>query len=213
MGELNQLIETLVHYSEDVVDGRITACRKHKQACERFLSDIDRNQQDDYPFSFDVDELYRFYRWARMFKHTKGVLTGKPIDLTPFQLFVVGNIFCWKRKSSGLRRFRKAYIQLARKNAKSQLLALIASYECFISPEQSEVYIAGWGREQSSIVYDEILSQIRAVELLNGKYTDSYGRIRHLKSGSVIQPLSKEARKTGDGKNPSLAVIDKLLVA
>ncbi|SFA55556.1 Phage terminase-like protein, large subunit, contains N-terminal HTH domain [Parageobacillus thermantarcticus] len=206
---ITELIARIVRYAEDIVDGRITACKKHKQACERFLKEIELIPNDDYPYYFDGDELYRFYRWARMFKHTKGVLAGQPIELTDFQLFVVGNIFCWKRKENDLRRFRKAYIQLARKNAKSQLLALIASYECFLSPEQSEVYIAGWGREQSSIVYNEVLSQIQSCSLLNGKYTDSYGRIRHKKSGSIIQPLSKEARKTGDGKNPSLAVIDE----
>lgn len=209
MTEIKALIETLGQYAEDVVDGRITACRKHRAACERFLNDLQLSQSDNYLYYFDIDEVYRFYRWARMFKHTKGVLANKPIELTPFQLFVVGNIFGWKHKANDLRRFRKAYIQLARKNAKSQLLALIASYEAFLSPEQSEVYIAGWGREQSGIVYEEILSQIRGVELLQGKYTDSYGRIRHLKSGSVIQPLSKEARKTGDGKNPSLGVVDE----
>lgn len=204
-----ELIARIVRYAEDIVDGRITACKKHKQACERFLNEIELIPNDDYPYYFDGDELYRFYRWARMFKHTKGILAGQPIELTDFQLFVVGNIFCWKRKENHLRRFRKAYIQLARKNAKSQLLALIASYECFLSPEQSEVYIAGWGREQSSIVYNEVLAQVQACDLLKGKYTDSYGRIRHKKSGSIIQPLSKEARKTGDGKNPSLAVIDE----
>jgi len=206
---ITELIARIVRYAEDIVDGRITACKKHKQACERFLKEIELIPNDDYPYYFDGDELYRFYRWARMFRHTKGVLAGQPIELTDFQLFIVGNIFCWKRKENNLRRFRKAYIQLARKNAKSQLLALIASYECFLSPEQSEVYIAGWGREQSSIVYNEVLAQIQACELLKGKYTDSYGRIRHKKSGSIIQPLSKEARKTGDGKNPSLAVIDE----
>jgi phage terminase large subunit-like protein len=206
---IEELIERIVQYAEDIVDGRLTACRKHKLACQRFLDDIQRISSSDFPYEFDTDELYRFYRWSRMFKHSKGVLAGQPIELTDFQLFATGNIFCWKRKDSGLRRFRKAYIQIGRKNAKSQLLALIASYEAFLSPEQSEVYIAGWGREQSSIVYNEILTQIRGVELLKGKFTDSYGRIRHIKSGSVIQPLSKESRKTGDGKNPSLAVIDE----
>lgn len=209
MSELQSLVDTLVYYAQDVADGRIIACVKHRQACERFLLDYEQTTDAEYAYTFDADELYRFYRWSRMFRHTKGVLTGQPIELTPFQLFVIGNIFAWKKRSNGLRRFRKAYIQIARKNAKSQLLALIASYEAFIAPEQSEVYIAGWGREQSSIVYNEVLVQIQSVEMLSGKYTDTYGRIRHLKSGSVIQPLSKEARKTGDGKSPSLAVIDE----
>ncbi|GMA52058.1 terminase [Alicyclobacillus contaminans] len=204
-----QLIARVVGYAEDVVDGRQRACRKHIAACRRFLQDIERIPDEDYPYTFDGSELYKFYRWAGMFKHTKGVLAGQYIKLTDFQLFVAGNIFCWKNKQTGLRRFRKAYIQLARKNAKSQLLAVITSYSCFLSDEQEECYIAGWGREQSSIVYNEILAQIRACDLLKGKYTDSYGRITHLKSGSVIQPLSKESRKTGDGKNPSVAVIDE----
>lgn len=209
MTEIDQIIVSLGQYAEDVVDGRIVSCKKHRSACGRFLADLQNSQKETYPYQFDVNEVYRFYRWARMFKHSKGVLAGQPIELTPFQLFVTGNIFGWKRKDNGLRRFRKAYIQLARKNAKSQLLALIASYEAFLSHEQAEVYIAGWGREQSSIVYDEILQQIRGVDMLAGKFTDSYGRIRHLRSGSVIQPLSKEARKTGDGKNPSLGVVDE----
>ncbi|SEN80034.1 terminase large subunit [Lihuaxuella thermophila] len=206
------LLSRVIQYARDIVEGKILACKKHIQACQRFLNDFERMQNNDSPYEFDEDELYRFYKWANMFKHTKGVLAGQRIELTDFQLFVVGNLFGWKDKETGTRRFRKAYIQLARKNAKSQLLALITSYTCFLSDEQEECYIAGWGREQSSIVYNEILSQIRACELLKGKYKDSYGRITHIRSGSVIQPLSKEARKTGDGKHPSVAVIDEFHV-
>lgn len=203
------LLSRVIQYARDIVDGRILACQKHKWACQRFLDDFERLQNGDSPYEFDEEELYQFYKWANMFKHTKGVLAGQPIELTDFQLFIVGNLFCWKDKETSLRRFRKAYIQIARKNAKSQLLALITSYVCFLGNEQEECYIAGWGREQSSIVYNEILSQIRACDLLRGKYKESYGRITHLRSGSIIQPLSKEARKTGDGKHPSLAVIDE----
>src|SRR5690606_38226262 len=119
-----------------------------------------------YPYYFDGDVLIDFYDWASMFKHTKGVLAGQPIQLTDFQLFLVANIFCWKQKKNGLRRFRYVYIQLARKNAKSQLLALIASYVAFLSDEKEEVYIGATNREQSEIVYNEILSQISAVKEL-----------------------------------------------
>ncbi|MCL6453560.1 MAG: terminase large subunit [Alicyclobacillus sp.] len=204
-----QLAERVVTYAEAVVAGEIVACKKHVAACRRFLRDIERLADDDSPYVFDADELYRFDRWASMFRHREGVLAGQHITLTDFQLFVVANIFCWKHRDTGLRRFRKAYIQLARKNAKSQLLALIMSYSCFLTDERQEGYIAGWDREQSSIVYNQILGQIQSCEMLKGKYTDSYGRIMHLKSGSIIQPLSKEARKTGDGKNPSVAVLDE----
>lgn len=203
------LLERIVTYAESIVDGQLLAGRKHIAACRRFLNDIARIPDDSFAYEFDGEELFKFDTWARMFRHREGVLVGQEISLTDFQLFTAANIFCWKHKVSGLRRFRKAYIQLARKNAKSQLLALIVSYSAFLSEEREEAYIAGWDREQSSIIYGQVLNQIEGCPMLKGKYTDSYGRITHLRSGSVIQPLSKEARKTGDGKNPSIAVLDE----
>jgi phage terminase large subunit-like protein len=206
---IEQLVQRLFNYAQSVVEGSIKAGKKQIQSCQRFLTDVEKMQDEEYPFYFDIEELERFYEWSKMFKHTKGVLAGQPIELTDFQLLKAANLFCWKRKSDNSRRFRKAYIQLGRKNAKTQFLALITSYANFLSEEQEECYIAGWNRDQSAICYNEILSQIQACDLLRGKYSDSYGKITHHKSGSVIQPLSREARKTGDGKNPSIAVIDE----
>ncbi|MEG7877489.1 terminase large subunit [Bacillus cereus group sp. Sample62] len=199
----------IYQYAIDIVDKKVPACKKHIRACELFLRDLNLIQNDGFEYYFDIEELYRFYKWSSMFKHTKGVLAGQKIELVDFQLFVVANIFCWKRKDNDRRKVKKVYIQLARKNAKSQLLAIICSYECFLSKEQQEVYIAGWGRDQSSLVYNEVLSQIAVVDMLKGKFTDSYGKITHIKSGSIIKPLSKEARKTGDGTNPGVSVIDE----
>jgi phage terminase large subunit-like protein len=204
-----ELFERVYNYAVDIVDGKIIACKKHIAACNRFLNDLTKISQEDYPFYFDISELEDFYVWAKMFKHTKGTLAGQYIELTDFQLFVCGNIFCWKLKEDDSRRFRKSYIQLARKNAKSQLLAIIATYSTFLSGEVEECYIAGWGRDQSDKVYSEINLQLSPVELFKGKYSDSYGKIKHLKTGSIIQPLSKEARKSGDGSNPSLGILDE----
>ncbi|MGE7216595.1 terminase large subunit [Priestia koreensis] len=203
------LIERVYNYAYDIIEGEINACKKHIQACQRFIDDINNVENEDYAYYFDVNELEDFYEWSKLFKHTKGILAGKYVELTDFQLFIVANIFCWKDKATGNKRFRYIYIQLARKNAKSQLLALIASYIAFLSDEQEEVYIGATIREQSQIVYNEIKSQIQAAPIVKGKYKDSYGKITHLKSGSVIQPLSKDSGRTGDGLNPSCAIIDE----
>lgn len=199
-----QLFERIEDYVQKVVNGRIVVCKKHKWACERYLKD--KNNQDYY---FDKEELLRFYVWSRQFKHRAGVLANQIIELTDFQLFVCGNLFCWKNKSTKLRKYRKAYIQLARKNAKSQLLGLIGGYETFLTQEQSETYLCGWDKEQSSIVYREILFQLSGCERLKGKFKDSYGKITSTRDGSFIKPLSREARNTGDGTNPSLGIIDE----
>lgn len=207
---MKNLIDRVYNYAIDITEGRITACKKHIYAVERFLSDLEKAQNDgSYPYYFDADELYDFYDWALMFKHKEGIVANQPIELTDFQLFIVCNIFCWKLKSNHTRRIKRVYIQVARKQAKSQLQALIASYVAFLSDEKEQVYIAGVTKEQSKIVYQQILDQINAAEFLKGKYSTSYGVITHKKSGSIIQPLSKEAKKTGDGKFPSLNIIDE----
>ncbi|PEF61154.1 terminase large subunit [Bacillus cereus] len=204
-----RLEERLMQYVYDISYGNILACKKHKWACERFLRDLERTQEDECPFYFDREQLYDFYEWCKQFKHFKGVLAGQYIELTDFQLFVAANIFCFLIKDTNNRRFLRVFIELARKNAKSQFLALIASYITFLSDQQEECYIAGWDRQQSSLVYNDILKQLGACDMLSKKYKDSYGKITHIKSGSTITPLSKEAKKTGDGTNPSLGIVDE----
>ncbi|WP_141434392.1 terminase large subunit [Bacillus sp. 03113] len=203
------LEERLINYVYDILDGTISACQKHIWACRRFLNDLNRTQNDDCPFYFDIDHLYDFYEWAKQFKHFKGVLAGQYIELTDFQLFVAANIFCFLNKETNKRRFLRVFIELARKNAKSQFLALIASYITFLSDQLEECYIAGWDRQQSSLVYSDVLKQLDSCDILSGKYKDAYGKITHIRSGSIIVPLSKEAKKTGDGTNPSLGIVDE----
>lgn len=202
------LDERLINYCESILNGDILACKKHKQAVKRFLNDLQQQQDDTFTYYFDLEAVGEFNEWAKMFKHTKGVLANKPIELTDFQLFVVANIFGWKHKETQYRRFKKSYIQLARKNAKSQLLSLMASYEAFLSGEKAEIYIAGWDKEKSNIVYKEVLTQIKKCDLLQGKFTDSYHTITHVKSESIIKALSREG-KNMDGLNPSLSIIDE----
>lgn len=201
--------ERVLNYVNAILDGTIPACKKHIWACKRFLKDLERTQEDGCSFYFDIEQLYDFYEWCKQFKHFKGVLAGQYIELTDFQLFIAANIFCFLNKQTNKRRFLRVFIQLARKNAKSQFLALIASYITFLSDQQEECYIAGWDRQQSGLVYSDINKQLDACPILKGKYKEAYGKITHIRSGSVIVPLSKEAKKTGDGTNPSIGIVDE----
>ena len=95
---------------------------------------------------------------------------------------------------------------------KSELLSIIATYECFVTNDNSEVYITGWNKDGSDIVYREINYQLENPYIkgfFDGKYKNSYGKITHLKSGSFIKPLSREAKNTDNANNPSLAIIDE----
>jgi phage terminase large subunit-like protein len=206
---MSEIMERVFSYCEKILNGEIKACKKHIQAVKRFLRDYENCSKEDNPYYFDEEVVEDFYWFAREFRHTEGVLEGQQVELTDFQLFLVANIFGFKKKSNGARRFRKVYIQIARKNAKSQFLAIVAAFVTFLGDERQRAYIAGWTRDQSSEVYEAVRNGIESSELLKGKWREAYNTIQILRNRSVIIPLSKEARKTGDGKNPSVGIVDE----
>lgn len=204
------LTDELIQYSKDCTADTRHVCQKHRWACERFLNDLEKSGTKDFPYIFDEEKALRFFEWAALHKHTKGVLAGEPIEFTPIQRFIFGNVYGWVHQDTGLRRFRKAYWQVARKNAKSQSLAIVGDYELMALGEpMSEVYIGATKSMQAKIIYNEVVAMLKRCPLLKGKWHESYGVIRHPKSDSVLRALSKDDGKTGDGLNPQCGLIDE----
>jgi len=200
----------LTQYSRDIIDGEIIACQKHKWACMRFMRDLDRENTDSFPFVFDEAAAQRFLDWMSLFKHRKGVLKGQNIEPHIIQKFIFGNIYGWVHRETGYRRFTKAYWQVGRKNAKSQSLSCVASYELMALGEgASEVYCAATKTQQARIVWDETKAMLEACHDLRGKFKVAYSEIVHPKTGSIMRALSKEDSKTGDGFNPQCGIIDE----
>ena len=204
------LADELIQYSKDCIADTRHVCQKHRWACERFLKDLKKSGMKDFPYVFDEEKALRFFEWAALHKHTKGVLAGEPIEFTPIQRFIFGNVYGWVHQDTGLRRFRKAYWQVARKNAKSQSLAIVGDYELMALGEpMSEVYIGATKSMQAKIIYNEVVAMLKRCPLLKGKWHESYGVIRHPKSDSILRALSKDDGKTGDGLNPQCGLIDE----
>jgi len=204
------ILDELIQYSNDVLSGKEIACKKNKWACQRFLKDIDKSGTEEFPFIFDEDKAEHFLGWMRLFKHTKGPLAKTYIDPHIIQKFNFGNIFGWIHKDTGLRRFRKSYWQVARKNAKSQSESCTGTYETFADGESaSEVYCGATKTKQAKIVWNEAKLQLTQNSMLKGKYKIANGLIIHLKSDSYMAYLSKEDGKSGDGFNPQCGIIDE----
>lgn len=204
------LTDELIQYSKDCIADTRHVCQKHRWACERFLKDLKKSGTKDFPYIFDEEKALRFFEWAALHKHTKGVLAGEPIEFTPIQRFIFGNVYGWVHQDTGLRRFRKAYWQVARKNAKSQSLAIVGDYELMALGEpMSEVYIGATKSMQAKIIYNEVVAMLKRCPLLKDKWHESYGVIRHPKSDSILRALSKDDGKTGDGLNPQCGLIDE----
>ena len=204
----NTVLEELINYSNEIVDGKITACKRHKQACQRFLDDLKKMELDTWDWYWDEEEAQKIINWYSYCKHSKGALEGEPIVLNSWQKFVVCNIEAWKHKETNYRRFRFVFIQVVRKNAKSHMEGGMASYECGAKGyNAAEIYTLGVEREQAKIVFDEV--GLMLTKPLQKKFKIVQKEIRHLKSSSFIRHLSQKAGKTGDGKNPQMAIVDE----
>lgn len=208
------ILEELKDYAYACMKNIDTCCQKHRWACLRFINDVNRIGKPDFPYIFDEAKAQRFFDWTKLHKHTKGVLAGQFIEITPIQRFIFGNVFGWVHRDTGYRRFTKAYWQVGRKNAKSQSLAMVGDYELMADGEDmSEVYIGATKADQAKIIYNEVYAMLRRSPEFFGKrgkkWDEKYNTITHLKSDSVLKALSKEDRKTGDGLNPQCGLIDE----
>ncbi len=204
--------EELIKYCHDCISGAVPSGLKHQWACQRFLDDLDRIGTAGFPYMWDEKAAQRIVDWFALLKHSKGTLAGQPIELTSWQKFRECQIYGWLHRETGLRRFRKAFTEVGRKNAKSQLESGEALYEISVTAvknnEVNEVYTAGVKRDQSKIVFNECDLMTRGT-LVRSKFNFKRDSIEHIKTGSFIKPLSKEDGRSGDGTNPALLIIDE----
>ena len=204
--------QELITYAKRCISGKIVSCTKHKWACQRFLNDLERAKSKDCPFIWNEEEAQKIVNWFSYLRHSKGELSGQPIRLITAQKFDLCQIYGWKKRGTQLRRFNKAYMQKGRKNAKSQEQAGVVLYEMAYgatkNSEVNECYCAGTKKEQSSIVFNEAALMLRGSPLAV-KFNCGKSKITHEKSGSTFKPLSKDDRKSGDGSNPAVLILDE----
>lgn len=202
----------LIRYATDCISGKIISCKKHKQACSRFLRDVKREESGEASFYWGDQEAQKIIKWFSFLRHSKGVLAGKPIKLTDWQQFHLCQLYGWRRKEDGYKRFKKSFVEVARKNAKSQEEAGVALYEISVqatkNKEVYEYYTAGVKRDQSKIVFEEAKLMLNGSPLKK-KFKLTNNAITHIKTGSYIKALSKEDGKTGDGTNPAGLIVDE----
>lgn len=109
-------------YADDVIAGKIPACKWVKLAAKRQLSDLQKYSGPRSTYAFDETEASRVCKFIELLTHTKGELAGTRIKLEPWQVFILSTAFGWRRRSDGGRRFRRVYIEVPRGNGKALAL-------------------------------------------------------------------------------------------
>ena len=203
----------IIRYAKDCIDGRIPSCQKHKWACQRALNDFEKAENDpDYPYFWKEEDAEEIVKWFTNLYHSKGELSGQPINLVPWQQFHLCQLYGWKKKKDGRRRFKKMFVEVARKNAKSQELSGLILFEISKTAtknrELAEVYVAATKKEQAEIIFKECKLMLEGSRL-KPKFNIRRSIIEHKKTGSFIKALSESDKKQGDGSNPAVLVLDE----
>lgn len=195
-------------YAHDVVAGKVLACKWVKLACQRHLDDL--QEAPDRGFFFDQEAGERVIRFFRLLRHSKGEWAGQVFDLSPWQQFVTWCLFGWKKKKDNTRRFRTAYIEVARKNGKSTWLAGLGLYLFAADDEPgAEVYSAATKREQARITHSEATRMVKSSPTLRKRIGIFRDNLHIEETASKFEPLGADSN-TMDGLNVHACIVDEL---
>lgn len=198
-------------YIEEVISGKRLVCNYVKLAVERHQNDLKNAELNGWVF--DEAAALLVINFVKSLRHTKGSYAKKRFNLQGWQAFIVWVLFGWKDKATGFRRFNKAYIEVSRKNGKSELAAAIGLYMLLLDNEfGAEVYAAATKRDQAKKVFDparSMIIQARAESKYLKKTTEALKlRIVNTLDQGYMMPLSKDY-DTEEGSNPHFAIVDE----
>ena len=160
---------------------------------------------------FDESKARRTVEFINCLKHTKGRWRGQPFDLLPWQDTIIRDVF-GTVKENGFRQYNTAYVEIPKKNGKSELAAGIALYmTCGDGEWGAEVYGCASDRQQASIVFDVAVDMVDQCPALKKRIKPimSVKRLVYKPTNSFYQVLSAEAY-TKHGLNVHSVIFDEL---
>ncbi len=177
-------------------------------AYARAGADFDRGADRGLVFDYEAaDRAVGFF--SKYLRFGKGEWGGRPFLLSEWEEFIVRSLFGWRRED-GTRRFRTAYVEVPRKNGKTELAAGLGLYLLTYDMENGpEVYSAATQKEQARIVFNAAKAMVRQSRDLKRHLTPRQTAITCEENGGTFQPLSSDYNNL-DGLNVHGAILDEL---
>ena len=195
-----------------------------KLAAQRFLSDLERTD-----IRFDEAEAVKMVNFGERYCFQwEGDWEGMAVKLENWQKFIFEQVYGWIRKDSGTRRFEEVFVQIAKKNGKSTMSAILMNYHVFADDKVKtpKVFTAANNEDQAKICVNMAGRIIEAspalADLLDDKtvglmtYKENITEVVHYGKNGFIKAFAKETSdkksKTAGGKhgvNASLGVVDE----
>lgn len=195
-----------------------------KLAAQRFLNDLKRT--DIY---FDEEEACKMVNFGERYcNQWEGDWEGVPVTFEPWQKFIFEQVYGWIRKDTGTRRFEEVFVQIAKKNGKSTMSAILMNYHLFADEKVKtpKIFTAANNEDQAKICVNMAGRIVEAspvlAEMVEDKtvglmrYKENITEVVHYGKNGFIKAFAKESgdkkSKTSGGKhgvNASLGVVDE----
>jgi phage terminase large subunit-like protein len=200
------LLDPVTQFADDITNSRKPSGELLRLACERHLNDLCRADCD---YTFDEAKANQLYRFFRQLRHFKGEWAGSPIELEPFQMFMVGSLFGWVSKDTKLRRFRQCFFEQPRGQGKSTIAAGVGLWLAFFDKEPgAEVYCCATHRAQAKITWEAARQMVLRSKLRN-RVEVRVNNLHNTKSASKMEPLGADADQL-DGLRPNGVILDEI---
>jgi phage terminase large subunit-like protein len=142
--------------------------------------------------------------------HHTGDFYGKPFNLQPWQIEVIQSVY-GTVKANGCRQYQYAYLEIPKKNGKTETTAALGIYHLYCDGPGGQIYSCAAEREQASLVYKAAKAMIEQDAELSRvlNIVDSKKEIHNRETGTFYKVLSAEAYSK-HGLNPSVVIFDEL---
>lgn len=203
-----------LEFAQQAIDDteQVRNCNRVRQACERFMHDLERAMDPGCLFYFDPWHAEDACGFIEKLPHVEGKWDTDHIVLHPAQVLFVVQLFGFRMHRTGGRRFTSALYCTARKSGKSTLGAGIELYcECCEDEPGAQLLSAATTFPQASIVFNTAKRMVEMTHDLQEAFgLDVWAKsITRHEVGSSFKPIHSKA-STQDGLNPSHVVLDEI---
>lgn len=189
-------------YVGDVLSKKIIVCDAVIKAVKRFQDDLNNKN-----FIFNKEKVSKIINFIETLKFSEQEFLNVPFVLENWQAFIIANLFGFETKK-GNRRFKKAFVFVARGNGKSPLAAAIALTNLLLE-NGSQVYSISTNYSQSAIIFNYMKNFIQKDTTLSKIFSVYAHSIENKAKSGLYRPLSKSF-KGFDGFNPSFVIADEV---
>jgi phage terminase large subunit-like protein len=200
------MIEELDNYCQQVLSGDIPSGCWLKAAVSRFQSDLAKSSENGWVFQ--EDSVNKVIKFIAKLKHFTGKHAGKHFILQPWQVFIIANLYGFYT-TAGSRRFQTAYLEMARKQGKTALVAALALYNLMADGEEAaEVLLAANSKDQAKIAFNMVRAFAKGIDPDELKLKRFRSDILLKNTPAFIKTLAADSSKI-DGYNCSVGIIDE----